>query len=186
MNESDLREALRREAEAFDPTPGWLDVVPSPRDRVRRSTTAVSLMTAAAVAAAVYVATIGPAGDDSGPSQRQASPTATHETSGGTSTTVTIRLAGYESPADGSVPADLQSHLACMRDHGYDLPDPVWTGNGWLLSVDDARGLGIGTARWKRTVFVTCALTRPGGDRLKGLRDEILNPRPRAPRGHQQ
>jgi hypothetical protein len=138
------------------------------------------VIAAAAVAAAVYVGALGPSGDTGGPPRHEATPTTTDGTPG---PAVSMQLVGYEAPVHGELPSGLKEHLACMRDHGYDVPDPEWTGNGWMLTIEDARGLGFGTLRWKRTVFITCALTRPGGDRLQGIRHQILNPRPRAARG---
>jgi hypothetical protein len=184
MNESDLRSELRREAERFDPAPGWLDALTRrtrrPRRRLPRPATALSVMTAAAVAATVYVATLGPSADTGQPPKHEATPTTTDGTP---RSAVTMQLVGYQAPVHGTLPRGLEEHLACMRDHGYAIPDPEWTGNGWMLTLDDARGIGFGTLRWKRTVFITCALTRPGGDGLEGLRDELLHPRIRAARG---
>jgi hypothetical protein len=181
MNESDLRSALRQEAERFDPPSGWLDQLPRRRRRrIPRPAAVLSVMTAAAVAAAVYVGALGPSGDSSGPPRREATPTTSDDTIG---STVTMQLVGYDAPVHGTLPRSLEEHLSCMRDHGYDIPDPDWTGHGWMLTLEDTSGLGFGTLRWKRTVFITCALTRPVGDRLKDLRSELLHPRPRAVRG---
>jgi hypothetical protein len=133
---------------------------------------------AAAVAAAVVL--LGPQ-EPAGPGSHIA--TGAPPGTGSPGDTVTIALVGYAAPVERAVPKTLRDHLSCMRDHGYDIPDPEWTGHGWLLTIKQAKGLGVGTAAWKKTAFITCALTRPGAQQAPGLRHALLHPRPRGERG---
>jgi hypothetical protein len=174
MNESDLRTALRAHAESFSPTPGWLDEPPVPaKRRSRRALLAAPAVLAAAAAVIVYLG----AGRSGTPAPQ---PPGHQQTAGNP---VTIRLVGYAAPVGnhgGALPKPLVEHLDCMRANGYDLPDPQWTGHGWLLTLDDARSFGVGTMKWKRAVFVTCALTRPGrGELPPMLRHAVMHPRDR-------
>jgi hypothetical protein len=167
-SETDLRVALHEYAEAYQPSgrPA-LEPHDTARPRRRRAWSATALV--AAATAAVVIGTQAGNGVPGGGSSAV----------DGSGHTVTIELAGYAAPKGGEPPAPLRKHLACMRARGYQLPDPTWTGHGWLLTVRDADSAGIGTRRWKRTAFVTCALTRSGGGLPRGLRHVLMHPRPR-------
>lgn len=174
MNESDLRIALRERADAFDPDPGWCDRIPVGAPARRRRATALASLLTAAAAAAIYLGVAGSGRSGIGDPDH-ADPTL-QATAGGS---VTIELAGYHAPVRGAMPRALRQHLDCMHEHGFDIPDPQWTGHGWMLTVEDARSLGVGTPRWKRTAFLTCALARPGGHAMEGLKHALLHPRGR-------
>ena len=174
MNETELRMALREYAASFEPSGRGLDRG-APRRRWARSTIAAAALLAAAGVTATFF--LGP-GHPRTPGTEAA--TGNHSTPSVSSDAVRIVLVGYEAPVNGVMPKGLQDHLSCMRAHGYDLPDPEWNGSGWLLTVQDAKGLGVGTSRWKRTVFITCALTRPHGHHVPGLRQALLHPRERS------
>lgn len=182
MNETDLRHALREHAQSFRPDPEWLRRVPVPRRGRRRIAMTSPVLLAAAAAAVVVVSLLAPSGDSRSPTAGDDTVT----TAVPPDQPVRIHLVGYSAPVGGAMPKPLQRHLTCMRAHGYDLPDPAWTGRGWMLTVTDVQGLGVGTPRWKRTVFGTCALTRP--DRRLGHPDDpgipsmrhlLMHPRPR-------
>src|SRR5947199_8615902 len=40
---------------------------------------------------------------------------------------------GQDSPDDPSFESAFQQHVQCMRDHGFDVPDPTKTDNGWSI-----------------------------------------------------
>ena len=170
MDENDLRAALRDYAASYRPTGRPPDrPANAPRTRNRRALVAVPAVAAAAAAAVVIGTQVGSDG-----------PTGSSVSSGMPGNPVIIELAGYAAPKVGHIiPTSLQRHLSCMREHGYPLPDPTWTGHGWLLTVTEGRALDIGGEDWKQTAFVTCALTRPGHDGVPGLRHALLHPRPR-------
>jgi hypothetical protein len=180
MNETELRMALREYAASFEPSGRGLDRR-APRRRLARSTVAAAALLAAAAVTAILF--FGP-----GHPRSPATDTATGSRSAPSVSgdAVRIDLVGYAAPVNGEMPKGLQDHLSCMRAHGYDLPNPEWKGSGWMLTVQDARGLGVGTSRWKRTVFITCALTRPGGHDMPGLRQALLHPRERSRHGGAQ
>jgi hypothetical protein len=173
MNETDLRDALREHAESFKPDVGWLTRIPAPGRTWKRRAIAVSPLVAAAAAAATILAPVYLHPDGASQSEiRGHSPALVTQP-------IRIQLAGYAPPIHGAIPKPLEKHLTCMRTHGYDLPDPTWTGHGWSMFVQDPRQLGFGTQRWKRTAFVTCALTRRDGGRFHELPDVLMHPRPR-------
>jgi hypothetical protein len=93
---------------------------------------------------------------------------------------LSLELVGYAKPVGGRMPKPLGAHIACMREHGFDLPDPSWTGHGWSITIDDPTSIGVGTRQWKQAAFFTCALM-PRRDHVSPLiRHAIMNPRPRA------
>jgi hypothetical protein len=169
MDENDLREVLRDYAASYRPTGRLPDRPAGVPPRRRRRALAVVPALAAAAAAAVVIGS--QAGSDV--------PAGSSVASGTPGDPVIIMLAGYAAPKGHTLPNPLQRHLACMREHGYALPDPTWTGHGWMLTVTEGRALGVGGKDWKQTAFVTCALTRPGHDGLPGLHHALLHPRPR-------
>ena len=178
MNETDLRNALRQHAESFRPDPEWLSRAPLRRRAWPRRIAMTSPLLVAATAAALYLVP----GGASSPQTTDHNTTAAGPQFG---EPAQIELAGYAAPVGGKMPKPLERHLKCMRLHGYDLPDPAWTGNGWLLTVKDAQRVGLGTSRWNRIVFSTCALTRPDGaltrpdgPGIPNLRHLLMPPRP--------
>jgi hypothetical protein len=72
-----------------------------------------------------------------------------------------VRLVQYvhdatEPDADGS---GLRAYASCMRDEGYDVPDPVRTEQGWTILVP-AGSVDRSSPRWREAAFVTCSLER--------------------------
>lgn len=158
MNETRLRALLRAEADAY--RPGAPRKLPSRR----RLAPTVALATACAAVAVVAAAL------DHWTAPQTSRPAARDG--------VVLELTGYERPGpDGRVPSELRSHVACMRAHGFDLPEPEWTGAGWTMRIDDAGSFGIGSRRWKKTVFGACALVRDRATYRKWVRSAALGPR---------
>jgi hypothetical protein len=63
-----------------------------------------------------------------------------------------------------------------MRAHGFDLPDPVATAQGWQVIVEDSSPLPSESPdynvrkRWAEAVFVDCRLLDATGDLVFGGR----------------
>jgi hypothetical protein len=159
MNEGDLRTMLTNEAAKFHPDPAWLAGAHR-RPRFTRNFTAVVGIAAIVVAAALY----GLNADRTALQPRSSA------------NPVYIRLAGYEANS-GGLPGALRRHIACMRNHGFNLPDPVRVGHGWALKITDPQSIGLGSRRWKRTAFDTCALVRDRAIYNRWIRRAILHPR---------
>jgi hypothetical protein len=145
LNETDLRKLLSVEAEQFRPDSDWLAQI-TPRQRPGRVRMAFSLAAIVAVTL-VSVVTQGRVDDRSEPLRGAERP-------------VYIRLTGYEAETGGEMPSSLLRHLSCMRDHGFDLPEPIPANGGWTIVVANPEAIGFGTARWTRAAFDTCALVR--------------------------
>ena len=70
----------------------------------------------------------------------------------------------------------LKKNIQCMRDHGFDLPEPVKTAQGWQVIVEDSSPLPSESPdynvrrRWAQAVFVDCRLMDPTGDLVLGGR----------------
>ncbi|HEX3326196.1 MAG TPA: hypothetical protein VHV50_04295 [Actinomycetota bacterium] len=160
MTEGDLRTMLTKEAAGFHPDPAWLAGARR-RPRFTRNLIAVVGIAAIVVAAALY----GLNTDRAALQPRSSA----HP--------VYIRLAGYEAKPGGSLPGALRRHIACMRNQGFKLPDPVRVRGGWALKISDPRSIGLGSRRWKRAAFDTCALVRDRTTYNRWIRRAILHPR---------
>lgn len=166
MNETDLRAMLASEADRFQPDPAWLTDVSRPPQIPRQTLIGVAVGVAAVlIGTMVYFTDRAPTVPRMGPTVQP----------------VYIRLAGYVSNKGASVPADLQRHIDCMRDQGFDLPQPRRVANGWELKIDDPEALGLGSARWKRAAFDTCALVRNRAVYDRWIRRAIFHHRLRHP-----
>lgn len=85
-----------------------------------------------------------------------------------------VRLVAYDEPSDRADPhpqADdtagpggLRRFAACMRDEGFDVPDPVHTDEGWSILVAPGEEIPSGP-EWREAAFVTC---RPADFSLSG------------------
>ena len=54
---------------------------------------------------------------------------------------------------------DVRRHATCMREQGFDFPDPTkQPGVGWAVILDnaEARALGFGSRSFREAWFVTC------------------------------
>jgi hypothetical protein len=69
-------------------------------------------------------------------------------------------------PSDGPTVTvkELREHAQCMRTHGFDVPDPTRTPDGWAVIVQP-RALDLGSPRLREAMFVTCG---PLGGPLTG------------------
>jgi hypothetical protein len=76
-----------------------------------------------------------------------------------------LRLVAYAAPSSGESADDptlesaFQQHVQCMREHGFDVPDPIQTDHGWeiLVSPDS---LDFSDPRWREAALVTCSLEK--------------------------
>lgn len=66
---------------------------------------------------------------------------------------------------------ELERHVACMRQQGFNLPDPTREDQGWSIVVDDPEEIGFETPEWRRAAFVECPPKPPSGagDLIFGL-----------------
>jgi hypothetical protein len=178
MNETDLRTALREYATDFQPAPGWLRQAPRRESRVaHRRVSAAAVFTVVLIGTVIYISHATHSSPIANP--RGNVDTVAGGGQHGSPDSVSLELVGYAKPVGGSMPKPLRAHVACMREHGFDLPDPTWTGHGWLITLDDPTAIGLGTQEWKRAAFFTCALM-PRRDHVSPLvRHAIMNPRPR-------
>jgi hypothetical protein len=164
MNETDLRAMLRAEADRFQRDQAWLaDLGKTRRAKSRRNLASIVALAALVITSLLYTVSM-----EESPltPEAQAHP-------------IYIRLAGYQADKGASMPADLRLHLNCMRDHGFDLPDPSRTGGGWVLKINDPESLGLETNRWKHAAFGTCALVRDRATYNRWIHRAIMDPRPR-------
>ena len=93
---------------------------------------------------------------------------------GGDRPTIAVRLLAHDEPSDpkahdpgagdASEPTSLRRFAACMRQEGFDVPDPVRTGEGWSIQVAPGAEIPSGPA-WREAAFVTC---RPADFSLSG------------------
>jgi hypothetical protein len=153
-NEPDVREALRRYAEGFDMagTPPATTREAIGRRRTRNG--AIAAVASATVAGVLAVSALLLPSD--GPSP--AGP-------GGTGTEgvaeMSYVLVDSQVASERDAPAWLTEHIECMREQGFDIPDPTQTADGWSITVDDPAAIGMGTEAWRRAAFVTCAPDQP-------------------------
>jgi hypothetical protein len=167
MNETQLRDLLREKADAFSLD----DRIPTGLRRRGRNRTALAWI-CTALAGAIVLAS-------SGVIVIQAS----RQTPLGRSSSApaAIDLLDYyeEAPhqdrrlggVDDAQHAELKRHAACMRHHGFDLPDPTREGDGWSILVDDPKAIGFDTPEWREAAFVDCRPMSPRGrgDLIVGL-----------------
>jgi hypothetical protein len=76
-----------------------------------------------------------------------------------------IKLVDYappdseDSPDDPAFQAAFQQHVDCMRQQGFDVPDPVKTGHGWQITF--APGTDpLQDPRWREAALVTCSIDK--------------------------
>jgi hypothetical protein len=158
MDERDLRNALRDHAARFE-----MDPAASPeilRRAGRRIAARVAIGTAITtlvVAAASLIAGGGlsqPRGPDVGRRGR--------------TVPIELELVDYYksdgNKADsGPSRQEIDQHIDCMREQGFDLPAPTRTNDRWMVFVEDPQRLDIGSARWREAAFVECSPPEPPG-----------------------
>jgi hypothetical protein len=150
--ERDLREALRRCAEGFDMTGTPPETVREAIGRRRSRNGAIAAVASATVvgvlaASALLLPSRGPSPAGSAGSEGVAE--------------MSYVLLDSQVSNEPDAPAWLTEHIDCMREHGFDIPDPAPTADGWSITVDDPAAIGMGTEAWRRAAFVTCAPDQP-------------------------
>ena len=66
---------------------------------------------------------------------------------------------GTDSPEDPAFQSAFQQHAQCMRDHGFDVPDPVRTEHGWSIVFPPGSD-PLSDPRWREAALVTCNLLK--------------------------
>jgi hypothetical protein len=139
--EDEIREQFQLDAEGFE-----MDGTLPPRVRRRARTRAMRTLSAVVVVSlaggALSVVTLR--GHPSGPARSPAAPA--------------VRLLDYTgdpTDADGSA---LEQHAQCMRDQGFDVPNPVRTDTGWEVTLPPS--IDRSSPAWQEAEFVTCALSK--------------------------
>ena len=140
--EDRLRTHLNESADRFS-------MDPSPPKRVVRRAHRRAIRTGAAATVALVAATSLAVVAMRG----ESIPVPGHRTGTGSAS---FRLVDYADDSDGS---DLRAYAQCMRDQGYDFPDPVKTDQGWSLMVPPG-SIDRTSPRWQEAAFVTCNLAK--------------------------
>jgi hypothetical protein len=97
---------------------------------------------------------------------------------------VVVRLVDYapesgtESPDDPAFDSVFQQHIQCMRDQGFDVPNPVQSDHGWSIVFPPGSD-PLSDPRWREAALVTCNLlkfeNRPlPGDLVMGIGAEKM------------
>jgi hypothetical protein len=149
--EDELRELFGDSASGFD-MDGSLppQVVRRGRRRAWRATSAVAAVAVVLATASVLALRTQHPGSAGGT-------VATH--------TGVLKLVDYASPNTGDSPDDptfqsaFQQHVQCMRDHGFDVPDPVQTDHGWEIIMSPGSD-PLSDPRWREAALVTCSLEK--------------------------
>lgn len=175
--ENELRRLLAAKADAFAPAPQpRTSVVREARIRVlRRTSTTILVIAVAVLAGTTLTSSITP-------DQRAFAALA-----------IKTRSTTADERAKAGVRKDTPSHehakigepitlvmlkenVQCMRHHGFDLPDPVATGQGWQVIVEESSPLPSESPdqnlrkRWAQAVFVDCRLTNVTDELVLGGR----------------
>ena len=157
MKEADLRRALAEKAQEFamtDPPPGF--VVKKIRRRVVLSVLRGAVVVTVLVGGGSLAFSSGPRMEPQRPEKLP----------------LAIELVDdyvddghQEGSGEDAAPSrqEVQSHVECMREQGFDLPDPIRTGRGWEIQVEDSESLDWETPRWREAAFVACRPSPPPG-----------------------
>jgi hypothetical protein len=166
-SEDEIREMLRAKA-AMAPSPRpRASAMARARRRRLRAVFAVTVPLAAAVSATLL------AGQPAGNGGAYAAFGLTETTRGRSEGRAPHREAA---PDQQITRAMLERNVGCMRAHGFDLPDPVETADGWHVIVEESQALPSESAdlnvrkRWAEAVFVECRLIDLAGDLVLGGR----------------
>jgi hypothetical protein len=164
--ENELRELFDRSASEFD-----MDRTMDARvlRRARRRTFRVITGVVAATVAVASVALLSLRGDHAKTIQP----------------TRVLKLVDYAPPGSEDAADDpeyasaFQQHVQCMRDQGFDVPDPVKTDHGWQILMSPG-SVDFSDARWREAALVTCSLEkfthRPlTGDLVLGFSEAKIN-----------
>lgn len=168
-SEADVREMLERRANAFsmDPDPPKTMATQARRRTSRNLGVAAGALMSIGILVALLVGAVG----------ALRTPVGSVSSSSGTH----VKLVSYFLPdtSDGASGAiadsELSDHIACMRAEGFDIPDPVRTGDGWSITVDPSV-VDVGSQAWREAAFVTCRLPIPAsGNFILGLPRERVD-----------
>lgn len=72
--------------------------------------------------------------------------------------------------------SNVKEHVECMRGHGFSLPDPIPTPDGWQVIVEESEPLPSESPdvnvrrRWAEAVFVDCRMLDATDDLVLGAR----------------
>ena len=170
-SEPDVREMLRRRADAFSMT---REAPPQVERRVHRRRSRNLAFGAAALGSVglVIVLAVGVIGASiAGRPDRVAS---------GASPS-SVKLVSYllpettDQPPGTNAGQELSDHVACMRAQGFDIGDPARTPDGWTISVDPSV-VDVSSDAWREAAFVTCRLPLPAsGNFILGLSKERVD-----------
>lgn len=142
--EDELRELFESNAKRFEMDPA---LPPGVRRRARaRALRALSAVVAVGVVAATAsLLTLG---------RTQSAPR--HVATGHAPV---VKLLSYIDDGTDTDGAALRRVAQCMRDQGFDVPDPVQTGDGWQIEVP-ADSIDRSSPAWQEAAFVTCNLSK--------------------------
>ena len=155
-SEPEIRDALLRQAEMFEMPIG------PPREfrsaiRRQRSRNGAAIGLGSATVGAIVVAAVlfvPSRGAGTPPGSQPGNRT-------GDVAAMSYVLLDSKVATEPSAPGWLTDHIACMREQGFDIPDPTQTSDGWSVTVVDPAAAGMGTPAWREAAFVTCAPGRP-------------------------
>ncbi len=167
-SESEIKEALRRQADSFDmQVEPPHHIVAAIHRRRSRNGVLIGLGSAtlvAIVAASVFVSQVTGSGTPAGSGR------AGTTTNGVAAMSYVLLDSKVATGEETSAPRWLSDHIACMRNQGFNIPDPTQTSDGWSIIVDDPAAAGLGTSAWREAAFVTCAIDRPlSGNLILGI-----------------
>jgi hypothetical protein len=177
LPETDVREMLERRASSFvmPPAPTNEVLARAGRRKARNAllASAATLVVAGLVALSVLPLGVDQAVDRAGGAAGSAGGPPPAPTSGGLQLVdYVVRTPARDHPHSATGPKitvdDVRDHGACMRSHGFDVPEPTTQpGGGWAVTVDHpkAHGLTFGSRRFRQAWFVTCG---PLGGPLSG------------------
>jgi len=166
-SENEIKEALRRRADSFDmPVEPPHHIVATIHRRRSRNGVVIGLGSAtlvAIVAASIFVSQVTGSGTSAGSAQAGT-------TNGVAAMSYVLLDPKVATGEETSAPRWLREHIACMRNQGFNIPDPTQTSDGWSIIVDDPAAAGLGTSAWREAAFVTCATDRPlSGNLILGI-----------------
>ena len=141
--EDELRDLFEASAERFQ-MGGTMPPRVRRRARARALRALSAVVAVAVVAGVVSVATLDrrPAGP---PARASGAPV--------------VQLVDYIDGATGADGSGLEQYAQCMRDQGFDVPDPVQAGDGWHIEVP-AGSIDRSSPAWQEAAFVTCGLAK--------------------------
>jgi hypothetical protein len=145
--EEELRELFDNRASAFTMNRSLPSEVTRRARRRTRRVTSITVVVALALGSASLVALRAQNGGPLRP------------TVGANTGTAALELVDYVNESQDPHGSGLEQYALCMRDQGFDVPDPVRTANGWRIAVP-GDGIDRSSQAWQEAAFVTCPLAR--------------------------